>query len=923
MNGFTETVDLSPEDAELKERLDLLVDRVFDPATQAAALTALGEACRSATSSLTSVPKPLKFLRPHYVRLKKLAESAPKGSFLFDLLSVLAMTMAEAGSFECLRFRLQGDASISVGYWGQEYVRSLVGEIGEALEAQVVERAEVNALVTEILRNLMEKHAEIDACDFCLEIGELDRLKELEFSDRQSQDRVCLYLISCADYLPEPENKHALKLALDLYLMAKRYTHAFRVANILGEPELVPLEQVPPGSMRVQLELMQTPKDWSRHYHDVAQELEILEAKTPDDIYKSHLVESGRRLGTLLGSTHMDSARENLAASLVNAFVNAGFGSDKFITSSSEDERRNWIFRNRAHGMLSATASLGMIFLYDIDGGLAEIDKYLYSPEEYVRAGALLAIGLLSGGRIADDCDAALALLAEHVESENAHMRLAAILGLGFAYAGTHRMDILELLAPTLADASTPVEVAAVTALALGLVFVASANADLAATFIQAIQDHYSEAFAGVDESKADSAAESAKPSQAEEAQARERMELEPPSDSAHRRQADEEHAAQVADRSVQANGFGNTAELGEADAAKRPSTAPNSASRSENRNESTFRHPLARFFPLALGLLYLHKRGLSIEPVTNALQAMGMNAPFISEMVECCAYFGAGDVLALQRFLGWETGLAPMAAAANAAGESITLQMSLRLFDRILQFGSDQQRRAVPLALGLAYVSNPRLEVVDTLSKLSHDGDAEIAAGAILAMGLVAAGTNQARVAGLLRELSAFYNEDPSLLFVVRLAQGLTHAGRGLLTLAPFYSDGAVLDPVSAAGLLTLLVLCLGPGSMRETLLGRYHFFFYALALAARPRFLITLDADSKEPVPVLVRVGQAVDTVGQAGRPKTITGFQTHTTPVLIGVGERAELATNEWVCNAPVLEGIVLVQRREQISEHEARP
>lgn len=36
----------------------------------------------------------------------------------------------------------------------------------------------------------------------------------------------------------------------------------------------------------------------------------------------------------------------------------------------------------------------------------------------------------------------------------------------------------------------------------------------------------------------------------------------------------------------------------------------------------------------------------------------------------------------------------------------------------------------------------------------------------------------------------------------------------------------------------------------------------------------------------------------VGQAGKPKTITGFQTHTTPVLLAFGERAELATEE--CN-----------------------
>ena len=57
----------------------------------------------------------------------------------------------------------------------------------------------------------------------------------------------------------------------------------------------------------------------------------------------------------------------------------------------------------------------------------------------------------------------------------------------------------------------------------------------------------------------------------------------------------------------------------------------------------------------------------------------------------------------------------------------------------------------------------------------------------------------------------------------------------------------------------------------------------------------LITLD-ETLKPLPVPVRVGQAVDVVGQAGRPKTITGFQTHTTPVILATGDRAELATEK---------------------------
>ena len=48
---------------------------------------------------------------------------------------------------------------------------------------------------------------------------------------------------------------------------------------------------------------------------------------------------------------------------------------------------------------------------------------------------------------------------------------------------------------------------------------------------------------------------------------------------------------------------------------------------------------------------------------------------------------------------------------------------------------------------------------------------------------------------------------------------------------------------------------------------------------------------------LPIPVRVGEAVDVVAQVGRqPKTITGFQTHTSPGLLNFSERAELATDE---------------------------
>ena len=68
----------------------------------------------------------------------------------------------------------------------------------------------------------------------------------------------------------------------------------------------------------------------SEQFLKLAQDLDVTDAKTPEDIYKSHLAETGgfsRRRDT--GGAQVDSARANLASTYVNAFVNAGFGQDK------------------------------------------------------------------------------------------------------------------------------------------------------------------------------------------------------------------------------------------------------------------------------------------------------------------------------------------------------------------------------------------------------------------------------------------------------------------------------------------------------------------------------------------------------------------------------------------------------------------
>lgn len=62
-------------------------------------------------------------------------------------------------------------------------------------------------------------------------------------------------------------------------------------------------------------------------------------------------------------------------------------------------------------------------------------------------------------------------------------------------------------------------------------------------------------------------------------------------------------------------------------------------------------------------------------------------------------------------------------------------------------------------------------------------------------------------RLAAMLRQLAQFHAKDPNNLFMVRIAQGLTHLGKGTLTLCPYHSDRQLLSPVALAGLLSTLI--------------------------------------------------------------------------------------------------------------------
>mmetsp|Transcript_40951 Transcript_40951/g.49700 ORF Transcript_40951/g.49700 Transcript_40951/m.49700 type:complete len:902 (-) Transcript_40951:215-2920(-) len=857
--------ELSEEDQELKDNLELMVTRISDPSEGVVklALETLRTEIRSATTSMTSVPKPLKFLRPHYNTVKEAYGKMSAGqnrTFLADIISLLAMTMASAENEtpDSLKYRLLG-SSDEISSWGHEYVRNLAGEIGSEFQRRQGIGGDVTELLTlvrQIVPFHMKNNAEPEGVDLLLEVDSLHELSE--HVDKNNYARTCNYLLGCSNYLPEPEDMQALEVAHEIYMKVGKYCDAMRVALRCGADEKIQttfnactdklekrqvtymmarqgvfydLEDGPCADgaaedLSALQEILSNTK-LSESYLALARDLDVMEAKSPEDIYKSHLVE-GR-------APSVDSARHNLATTFVNAFVNAGYGHDKLLdnrnNTNSDDPSSsvNWIYKNKDHGKMSAVASLGCNLLWDVDA-LPQVDKYLYSPDHYIVAGGLLAVGIMNTG-VHSECDPAFAVLYDYVNKENSSVRIGAIQGLGLAYIGTANEETAEVLTSIVTDDSVGVDIMGFAALSLGLIFVGTCNAECIQAISQALM----------------------------------------------------------------------------------------------TRSETELEQPLGKLAFLGLGLLFLGKQAAADGAIEIAKTFPPKVSKYCQLVLEVCAYTGSGNVLKIQSFLATcgehidkeseqyknegdaYQGIAVLGIALCGMAEELGHDMSIRSMEHLLQYGEPSIRRAVPLALAILSMSNPDMTVTDTLGRLSHDTDEEVAMGAVLALGLVGAGSNNARLASQLRQLSSYYYKEPSLLFLVRTAQGLTHLGKGLLTLNPYHMDRGLCSPSALAGILATVFCCM---DMKATVLSKYHHVLYYLVASMQPRMLMTLDEEGRQ-LPVSVRVGQAVDVVGQAGRPKTITGFQTHTTPVLLGVGDRAELATEKYLAVTPILEGYVILK------------
>lgn len=673
---------------------------------------------------------------------------------------------------ECLKYRFLSSME-DAGSWGHEYVRHLTAELAQELEEidanttqNNINKDDLFKLAEEMVSFYMKHNAEAEACDLLMEIEKLDYL--FKHVEKDTYQRVCLYLLGCVPYVPEPEDSILLKTVCSLYRKFDQEPLALRCAIQLNDMDLIQeiFHECRDDLVRKQLafilgrqqiywdvdsdkvndadtlkEIMNNSR-LNANFLNLARELDIMEPKHPEDIYKSHL--DTRPTYT----TNIDSAKQNLASSFVSGFVNAGFGQDKLM--SNDKDASVWMHKNKDHGIMSTTATLGLISLWDVESGLTQIDKYLYSDNDYIKAGALLACGVVNAG-VQNECDPALALLSDYINHKENSIRIGSILGLGLAYAGKNRADVINLISGVLGDSNANMEIIGVASLSLGLIAIGTANGEVTSTLVQTLLE------------------------------------------------------------------------------------------KSENELRETF----SKYIALAIGLIYLGK-GEAVDVILESLKIIPEPLQsFAVTLVDVCAYAGTGNVLKVQQLLhicsdhleeeqkqkeaeaakdakkddkaakkepenplkNMHQAVAAIGISLIAMNEDIGSEMALRAYGHLLHYSEPVIKRAVPLGLALLSVSNPKLPILDTLSKFSHDADPEVSHNSIFALGIVGAGTNNARLAAMLRNLAQFHAKDQNNLFMVRLAQGLTHMGKGTLTLSPYHGHRTLLNRVALGGLLATII--------------------------------------------------------------------------------------------------------------------
>ena len=841
----TAAEELSEEDLQLKDQIEYLADKITSETEsvgeKAKYVDQLFTEIKVSSASRTALPKQLKFLKPRfnavvafYQTLDPASELAKKMS---DMLSFGSITLADTYDRDSLKYLRKGTGTLQPEALGDEFVLNLAGDLAIDYDEQFSDEqspiaAEIHQMSLALLPFMFKHGHEINAVDLLSEIERLDLLHG--FLDSQNYLRIFSYLLSSVEY--SSDNVEFSDVLENLFKMAiekNDFTNALRVA------------------LRA---------------NDIKKVHTILETCKDRAVLRQLAFQLGRhRLFLQMDQIHSDPQFTSIASNelLSKFFLELQRDLDVLPPKKPNDIYKNMLeskdqkidvaLLNLADSFVNGFVNLGSLketliiegeeqkkettnTISNSNANQPDNKLWIQRVKESGIMSTVASLGLVYMWNF-EDCSS---VLSDYFDLKDGYAKAGACIALGLSCSGVwNENDPAKAMLEDAVGSDDPIMKLG-SAIGLGLAYAASARNDLKQLFENLIND--------------------------------------------------ENLPAEVIACSALSLGLVFVSE-GDEDVSNTLLT------NLMVFTKETLDKPLSKFLGVAMGLNFLGQQR-KVEAVVEALKSVEHPIGALSELIaEICAYVGSGNVLKVQEYMNRASKVSEdpneielqcvslLGIALLSISEPVGTTMLIRFVHQILHYSDIALKRVVPIMLAIVGVVNFNIQITDLLYKLAHDEDTEMALRALLALGVIGAGTNNSRVASLLRSLASYYESENHFVYVIKVALGLLHAGKGLVGINPYYSDGFLY---SKTGYAALIVLAFSMLHTEDFLVKNNHYLIYYLSLAINPKMLFFLDEDLKE-VKVSVRVGQAVDTVGQVGKPRKITGFQTHTSPVVINLGER----------------------------------
>lgn len=421
------------------EEIHVILDNLqnTDPGVTHSALSMLVQKLRSSTSMASTIPKLLLSLISHKDILKQ-RMSGMSGENKKTMADILSVVSATSEGIETLEYRLEG-GSTPLDIWGHQYIKKLSSDIIKVYTEQpAASRGNFEGLLSEVLQCLFRFNSEYDAIDLLIEVNLLETLPE--YVDRDNLDRVCTYLYSIIPYLSRKPRKQGLAALIEIHRQAGQiieYTNLMVREQRLDE--IASLMANEPPAVQLQMAYVLSK-------HEVR-----LRASTPqlqDILDGRHMKNINRYVAEKLELA--SASKDTNLGSFPEALAKATFANEKI----PEQE-------NKKSYKISSQSSKGLLYLWNPERAMEELEEHLFSDDGYLKVSSILALSA-STCKVHDESETVLAVVKEALTTHSTTQKLVLLQSLLLQYAGTGRNDILEVVRPFMHDSQIEVALFAI-----------------------------------------------------------------------------------------------------------------------------------------------------------------------------------------------------------------------------------------------------------------------------------------------------------------------------------------------------------------------------------------------------------------------------------------------------------------------------